>query len=321
MLRRNTCTVSIACMPAFLRSPHLLLTITAFIWAGNAIAGKFAIDHISPMVLTLMRWWLALAILLAIAWPVIWQERDKLRQHWLYLLLLGAFGYTGFNFLLYTALIHTSAINVTLEQSAMPLIIFIVNFVLYRIAVRWLQIVGFAITACGVLVTATYGDPLSLLAGNPGALNRGDLFMLGAALLYALYSVALKQKPEMKWQTFLAGLVLGGAIAAVPGAAIETAMGVATWPTTLQGLLVALYAGIFPSLVSQGFFIRGVEALGANAAGLYINLVPIFAAILAILLLGEEPRLFHAIAFALVVGGILLAQFGERKDKTPADTK
>lgn len=286
----------------------MLLAITTFIWGGNAIAGKFAVGHISPMVLTLMRWGIALMIVTVIARPHLKADWQQIKKHWVYLLLMGGFGYTAFNFFLYSALQYQSAINVTLEQSAMPVIIFVLNLVIYRIGVRWVQIVGYALTLLGVLVVVSGGDPLSLLTGEAKQLNRGDLFMLGAALTYGGYSVALKSKPQMHWLSFLTALVAPALLFSVLGVALESQQGGALWPVTLQGWLVALFAGIFPSLVSQGFFIKGVEALGANAAGLYINLVPVFGALLAVALLGETLFAFHAIAFVLVVGGITIAQ-------------
>lgn len=291
-----------------LRNPHLLLAITALLWGGNAIAGKFAVGHISPMMLTMFRWGIALAVMLYIArnelkadWPVI-------RKNWIYLVLMGAIGYTAFNFFLYSALRYISVINVTLEQSAMPIIIFVINFLLYKTRLKWLQIVGYVITVAGVVVTVSAGDPLRLFASGGRSISQGDILMLCAALCYGGYSVALRSKPKMHWKSFLTALIAAAFPAAILGAGFEAWAGDSQFPTTAQGLLVALYAGIFPSLVSQGFFIKGVEMLGANAAGLYINMVPIFGALLAVLLLGEQLFLYHALAFVLVVGGITLAQ-------------
>lgn len=294
-------------MPAFLKNPHLLLVLTTLIWGGNAIAGKLAVGHISPMMLTLARWLIALAIISAFSWPRIRDDWPVIRRNWLYLVAMGGVGFTFFNFFLYSALQFTSAINVTLEQSAMPLFIFAANYLLYRIGVTWLQILGYALTLLGVVVTVSHGDPVGLVSGA-NELNRGDALMIGAALCYAGYSVALRQKPAMHWQSFLAALIFGGALFAIFGAALEAALGYSQFPSTGQGIAVALYAGIFPSLVSQGLFIVAVEKLGANRAGLYINLVPVFGALLAVAILGEALHLFHALAFLLVVGGILIAQ-------------
>lgn len=290
------------------KNPHLLLAITTFIWAGNAIAGKYAVGHVSPMMLTFFRWAIALALISAFAKQHLKTDWAAIKSNWIYLLLMGGFGYTAFNFFLYSALQHTSAINVALEQSAMPVVIFVLNYLIYKTGITWLQIVGYFLTLIGVLVTVSAGDPIGMLTSQTTGINRGDILMAGAALCYGGYSVALRSKPDMHWISFLTCLVTGALLFSIAGVGVEYASGNSLVPVTLQGILVCVFAGIFPSLVSQGFFIVGVGALGANRAGLYINLVPVFAALLAVSLLGEELYLFHALAFFLVVGGILLAQ-------------
>ena len=293
------------------KNPHFLLIVTTLFWGGNAIAGKFAIGHVSPMMLTFFRWAIALAIINTFAKKYLRADWVAIKENWLYLLLMGGFGYTAFNFFLYSSLQYTSVINVALEQSAMPVVIFALNYALYRTGVTWLQILGYCLTLVGVLVTVSAGDPIGMLVSQTTGLNRGDVLMAGAAICYGGYSVALRAKPEMHWVSLLTCLIAGALIFSVAGVGVEYSLGQTKFPITLQGILVCLFAGIFPSLLSQGFFIYGVNALGANRAGLYINLVPIFAALLAVSLLGEELHVFHALAFVLVVGGILLAQRAE----------
>ncbi|MEE9375188.1 MAG: DMT family transporter [Rhizobiaceae bacterium] len=291
-----------------LRNPFLLLTITTLIWGGNAVAGKFAVGHISPMMLTACRWTLALTVIGLIAQDKIRQDWATIRENWLYLLLMGGFGFTAFNFCLYSAVHYISAINVALEQSALPLVIFILNLVFYKIGIRWLQVVGFSITLIGVLVTISLGDPIGFIMAPGDGINRGDLFMLLGALFYGGYTVALRSKPDMHWQSFLAGLSIAALLFALIGAAFEISQGNTIYPTTSQAYFVILYTGLFPSLLAQALFIKGNEFLGANIAGLFINLVPVFAALLAVLLLGEQLHWYHAIAFILVMSGIMLAQ-------------
>ncbi len=291
-----------------LRNPHLLLIITTLIWGGNAVAGKFAVGHVSPMMLTCLRWGIALVIISWIAREQLQKDLPVIKQNWLYLALMGGFGYTAFNYTLYSAVQYTSAINVALEQSAMPVIIFVLSYVIYRTGITWLQIFGFLLTMVGVAVIVSSGAPLSLLNGDTSTFNRGDLFMAFAALFYGGYSVGLRSKPQMHWQSLLATLIAAAFVFALIGVSVEFWAGNTILPTTTQGYLVVLFTGIFPSLVSQGFFIKGVEALGANIAGLYINLVPVFGALLAVLLLGESLYLFHALAFVLVASGIMIAQ-------------
>ena len=298
-------------MPNALKNPYLLLTITALFWGGNAIAGKFAIGHVSPMVLTFGRWAVALVVIGFIGRKHIASDFEKMRARWVYLLMMGGFGYTAFNFALYTALPYTSAINITIEQTAMPFFIFVISYLVYRTQIGLLQIFGYGLTVIGVIITATNGTPLALLEGTSG-LNRGDLIMLGGGLFYAAYSVGLRAKPDIHWQSLLAALVAGGVVFAAVGLLYELTRGELVVPTTIQGMAVVAYAGIFPSLVSQGFFLAGVAAIGANRAGIFINLVPVFAAILSVMMLGETLYAYHALAFVLVAGGVLIAQRGTR---------
>ncbi len=290
-----------------LTNPHLAVMLTVLFWAGNAIAGRFAVGHISPMVLTTARWGLALAVILPIALPHLRRDWPIARANWLYLFLCGAFGYMGFNFFLYSALQTLPAVEVSLEQTAMPIAIFLINYAIYRTGVTWMQAVGYLLTVIGVLVVLSKGSPLNLFDGK-GTLGIGDLFMLGAALCYGGYSVALRVKPAMHWMSFLTCLIAAAFAASIIGMGWEMAAGNAQFPASMQGFAVAIYAGIFPSLLSQGLYIYGVERLGPNLAGLYFNMIPIFAALLAVVLLGEALHPFHAVAFLLVVGGLLIAQ-------------
>ncbi|MEM8951726.1 MAG: DMT family transporter, partial [Pseudomonadota bacterium] len=139
-------------------------------------------------------------------------------------------------------------------------------------------------------------------------INRGDLIMLMAVLVYSSYSVGLRAKPELHWLSFLTVLFVVAALISIPLVLYEATTTAFIWPTSFQGIAVVLYTAIFPSIIGQALFIRAIELIGGNSAGLFINLVPIFGAILAVLLLGEDFQLFHAIALTLVLGGIMVAQ-------------
>ena len=294
-------------LPRWLDRPFLLLTLTAFIWGGNAVAGRVADGHVSPMWITFGRWAIAVAVVGWIGRGAIRADWPAIRANWRYLAAMGATGFTFFNFLLYTAAKYTSAVNVALLQSAMPLFIFALGYALFRTPVRAVQVAGFVLTAAGVWVTATYGDVLAPFRGEGSGVNVGDAIMLLAALAYAAYSVGLKAKPAMQPLSFLFAIVLAALVTATFGLGAEIASGTSQAPHDLEGWLVIGYAGIFAAIVAQAFFIRGVDAVGANTAGLFINLVPVFAAILSVALLGEALAAFHAVAFVLVVGGVWLA--------------
>lgn len=285
--------------------PHLLLVLTTMIWASNVIAGKFAIGHISPMVLTFSRWLIAFVLVSIIAHKHIRADWPMIRRNFIYLLVMGTVGYTGFNVLLYSALHHTTAINVAIEQSAMPLMIFIASLAIYRLPFGWAQIIGFILTIFGVALVISGGDLSNLTIST---LNRGDIMMFVAAIFYSGYSVALKNKPDMHWMSLLVIMFAGALIAAFISLLWEINAGNALYPTTVTGFAVIIYTGLFASIVAQASFIEGVGKLGANAAGIYINLLPVFAAIFAVLLLGETLGIHHAAALVLVIVGISLVQ-------------
>jgi drug/metabolite transporter (DMT)-like permease len=283
---------------------YLLLTVTAVLWAGNAIAGRLAAGVVTPATLTFLRWVLAVALIGVLARPHLARDLATLGRHWKLLAALGGLGFAGFNLLLYEALNHTTAINVTIEQSAMPVLIMLVNFVAFRQRIGALQAIGVGATIAGVVVTATRGDPLALLATG---VNRGDAIMMLAVLLYAGYAVALRFKPTVHWLSLLFAMALAALLCVTPVFLAEVAAGGFRVPS-MRGWLIVLYTAIFPSLVSQLFFLRGVELIGSNRAGLFINLVPIFGALLAVLVLGEAFRAYHLVGLVLVLGGILLAE-------------
>ncbi|MEL6372995.1 MAG: DMT family transporter [Pseudomonadota bacterium] len=294
-----------------LRQAAVLLALTTLFWGGNAVAAKFAVGHVSPFLLTAARWSIAALILWAFAWRYIARDWSIIAPRLPYFCAMGAVGFAFFNGLLYTAAATTSAINITILQAAMPLFIFLLNFAAFRTTVSGAALAGYAITLVGVILTATASAGV---AGSPGAtlaglsVNWGDLLMIGAAFAYAAYSVGLRAKPEIHALSMLTLLVSVGAFAALPMALFEAASGDLLWPVTLQGWLVVAYTAIFPSILAQGFWIRGVDLIGPNRAALFLNLVPIFGALLAVLLLGERFTWQHAIALVLVIGGIYAAQ-------------
>ena len=289
---------------SILTNPFLLLTLTALLWGGNAIAGKLASGHISPFLLTWLRWVGACLILVIISRKHIKRDFEKIKQHWVFLFLLGAFGFAIFNGLMYLALNHTSAINVAIEQASMPLIVFVLNYLLFKTKVTAYQVIGFIITLIGVAVTVTRGNIFGL---GEQPLNIGDIIMIVAITVYGIYSVLLKNKPDIHALSFLSVLGFAALITTSFFVLYEIYSNTLLLPDA-QGWGVVLYAAIFPSVLAQLFWILGLEQIGSNRGGLFINLVPIFGAMLAVLILGEQFQTYHAIGLALVLGGIAFAQ-------------
>ncbi|HWU60541.1 MAG TPA: DMT family transporter [Ensifer sp.] len=283
---------------------YLFLLTTALIWGGNAVAGKLAVGHASPFMLTLMRWMVALLLILTISMPQIRKDWPIIRRNGLYLFVMGAAGFTGFNALLYSALHYTSAINAVIEQAGMPFLIFVANFLIFRMRVTGGQVLGSMLTLCGIALTAANGDLATLLRLQ---LNFGDLLMLFAVLVYSAYTVGLRFKPALHWKSMMAATAAGAMIAAAPLGLYEWQSGAGQLPDA-YGWAVVAFIAVFPSLFAQILFVRGVEIIGSNRAGLFINLVPIFGMLLSIGLVGEPIHLYHIVSLVLVLGGIVLAE-------------
>ncbi len=297
--------MKVAVVPSIIAAPAFLLTLTALFWAGNAIAGQLAVGHVHPFQLVLLRWIMVAGVLWAIYghevrahWPVI-------KPMFWRLVLLAFTGFTAFNILFYLASERTTAVNVGILQGAMPGLVLIGTVLAYRTRVSALQSAGVIITMVGVVLIATRGNPASLLTE---AINSGDALMLVAALFYAAYTVALHNRPRIPGAVFFTLLAAFAAVTSLPPAIGEALLLEGYRMPSMQGWLVTLYIAIFPSCLAQLFFLRGVDAIGPGRAGVFINLVPVFASLLAVLLLGQEFAWYHGAALALVLGGVWLAQ-------------
>jgi drug/metabolite transporter (DMT)-like permease len=288
---------------------YICLVVAAMCWGGNTVAGKLAIGHVSPMMLTSIRWLLATALIAAISLPQLKRDWPVVRKNLPLLFFYGIVGYTLFNAMLYSAVKYTTAINVAIEQAGIPMLIFLLNFVFFRTGVSLAQIIGFAMTLLGVALTAAHGNLTTLLQLG---LNRGDGLMLVAVAAYSVYTIFLRWKPPLDWRTLMAVPALGAFLSAIPLLIWESSNGEVKLPDG-TGWLIIVYTATFASLMAQVFYIKGVEWLGANRAALFINLVPVFGTLLSVVLLGEKLQPFHVIALALALGGIAIAEKGRPK--------
>lgn len=300
----------------FFTSPYLLLTLAPLFWAGNMIAGMLAVGEVDAMALSVWRWLGALLLVLPFALPSLRADWPEIRRGMIWLFLFGALGFATFNTLIYTASHLTSGINIGMEQALIPVLVMLANFLIFRVRARALQVVGVAVTIIGVAVVATHGEPARLLALD---INEGDGLIILACVLYASYSLCLRFRPAIGWMSFifatsLAALatatltlvVFGGGIAG----ATEKLLAVSPF-----GWAIVAYVAIFPSVLAQLYYARGVEMVGPNRASIFINLLPVFGALLAVLVLGEAFQLFHAVAALLIIAGIALAEFSVRAHK------
>lgn len=284
--------------------PYLLLTLAALQWAANTIAGRLAVGEILPMQLAVMRWGIAFAVLVVINRRTFLEDWPQMRARPWLLLLLGGSGFTGFTAFFYAAAHFTTAANMSIIQGSMPLFVFSFAYVLRHRPVGPAQGLGMALALAGVVMVATHGD---LAVARTLAFNIGDVFMVGATICYAIYTVGLEGRPAVGSLSFFTAMAGVAFVTSLPLVAVEAAT-VPFWLPTPTGWLITLLVAIFPSFLGQVFFIRGVELIGPGRAGVFINLIPVFGAAMAVVFLGEPFDWSQALGLALVMAGIVLSQ-------------
>ncbi|MBT4891103.1 MAG: DMT family transporter [Rhodospirillales bacterium] len=289
---------------------YLLLSFATMCWGANTVFGKLAVGEMSPMFLVSCRWLGSLMLMLVFANSHVRRDWGVLSTKLVYAFCLGMMGFTGFNVLFYTAAYETTALNIGIIQGSIPVFVLIGTFLLYQTRVAPLQFVGVLATITGVITVASRGDFLQLASL---AFNHGDLLVVMACSLYGAYTVGLRKRPASVSALGLFTVLAGAAfIVSLPFSILEYTYGRFYWPTTFGWIIVGLIT-FFPSFLAQIFFIQGVEKIGPNRAGVFINLVPVFGAAFAVIILGESFEYFHAAALTLVLGGIWLSEHGKRE--------
>ncbi|MGB0684215.1 MAG: DMT family transporter [Magnetovibrionaceae bacterium] len=297
-----------------LASPYVLLTLTVLFWAGNAVVGKHITTEVTPIQLAFWRWVLATAIVLPFGLPLVWRQRALIRLHWRRLLLLSGLSVATFNTLLYLALQQSTVINVVTVNALAPAVIPLMAFLLFKDRVNRLQVTGLMLSVAGALVVIARGD-IQVLAGL--AFNPGDLLAVVALLDWALYTVLVQRRTDgLRSLTFLTVTFIAGLILLTPFYVADLASAGGFEPD-ISNLMAILYVALFPSIAAYVCWNRAVGEVGATVAGQFLNLVPVFAAILAVLFLGEVIHLYHWIGLALVFAGIALVARGRRLPGAP----
>lgn len=287
--------------------PYLLLVLTTLFWSGNFVLSRGMHADIPPLALSFWRWALALLIMLVFSWRTCWRQSDIIVRERKYIIIQGLLGVTGFNSLIYLAVQTTTAVNAVLINSCTPILIALCALLINKEPLKLRQWAGILLSLSGVTLIMVGGDLGSLVELD---FNRGDLLVLCAGLVWALYSVNLKSFPQdlhpFSYQT---GIMIAGLIGILPFYLLELGMGyqmVVNTPT----LTTIVYVAIFPSVLAFIFWNRAVRDIGATRAGAFIHLMPVFSSILAVFFLGESIELFHLQGIGLVFGGIFLATYG-----------
>jgi drug/metabolite transporter (DMT)-like permease len=280
----------------------LALAGAALLWSGNFIAGRALRDDIAPTTLNLLRWSLCLAIFLPWAGAKAWRHRHVVAREWRLLLALGATGIAAFHTLVYLALTTTTAINALLMLSLAPAAILVGAAATGGSRPSRTQWTGTLVSLLGALVLLSRGDPATLLALTPA---RGDLWMLVAVSLWAIYSLLLRRRPaDLPQDVTLAASIVPAIALLLPALALTTDAAPVQWTPRLVGAL--LYITVFASLVAFLLWSYGVSAIGPERAGQFMHLMPVFGAVLAVVLLDEVIVMPQVAGALCVFAGIAL---------------
>jgi drug/metabolite transporter (DMT)-like permease len=283
--------------------PYLLLSLTSLFWAGNIVLARHVGDHVPPITLTTIRWFGVFLILLPFAWPHLARDWPVLRAHLPLMLFLSAIGFAFNNAISYWAMQYTQALNALLIQSSGPLFVALWSLILFGVRLTGAQLAGIAISLVGVLTIILRGD-FSALASI--SFNKGDM-MFGASLVsFGLYSALMPRRPVTHQLSLISFTTGCGALLLVPFSVWEFSTGATLKFDSLTFATLA-YVLIFPSTLAYLFFNRGIALIGPNRAAPFFHLVPVFGSAMAILLLGEQPRLFHLVGYLLVLAGVVIA--------------
>ncbi len=284
-------------------SAWTLLVLANLLWAGNIVLGRGMVGMVPPITLAYWRWTGAFLIAIGFAWPFLRRDWRVLLGRWRLMLLLSATGIATYNTMSYIGLTSTTALNVLLLQSAGPLIIILWAFALFGDRPSVWQAAGVALSLVGVAVIAAHGSLESLLHLS---INRGDVWILVAMVIYGVYAALFRVRPATHPMSFLVATMGIGSTMILPFYLWEVAEG-GRIDGGLPAWLALAYIAVFPSFVAYLFFNRGIELIGAARAGQSWHLMPVFGSILAVVFLGEQFHVYHAVGIALIAGGIVLA--------------
>ncbi|CAZ89570.1 putative Permease of the drug/metabolite transporter (DMT) superfamily [Thiomonas arsenitoxydans] len=286
-------------------STVLLLTLPPLFWAGNAVVGRLMVGQIPPMALSFYRWLFALLLALLIVGPDLWRNRAVLRSKWKSLAVMGILGVGSYNSLQYVALETTTPLNVSLITSSAPVFILLIGGAFYKQTVGRAQWIGAMLSIAGVALVVAKGDLAHLTALHYAP---GDLIMLVAVFLWAIYTWELRQRPlGLAPMTSLAAQMIWGVLSILPFMLAERWIGGQTTHWGGPVWLALAYVAVLPSLLAYWCWGSAVGKVGAQIPSYFGNLAPLFAALLSWLFLGETIHWYHLWAALLIFAGIHVA--------------
>lgn len=282
--------------------PYFLLLVPPLCWGGNAVVARGVVDVVPPVSLAFWRWVVAFIILIPLAAGHVKRDWRLAVRSWEWMLILSFLGIACFNALLYTAAHTTTAINISLMQTAMPATIILISWIVFKEKISSIQMIGVVVSMAGACIIVLHGQLRVLMTME---LVKGDVLMLIAVVTYALYSALFRKRPSIHPLSTLL-LTFGlGALMLLPLYIWELRT-VGPFPLNLAALTSILYVALFPSVVAYFCWNRGIELIGANRAGLFTYLVPVFASAMAIFFLGETLQGYHVMGMVLIIVGMVI---------------
>jgi drug/metabolite transporter (DMT)-like permease len=282
--------------------PYLLLVVSAASWGANWAVARAALQEIAPFALVFWRLLFACVILFPLAARHLRDDLPVAVKHWGWISFFGIAGVAGFPMLGYLGLHYTTATNAALLNTSVPLFMVPMAWLVLGHTVRRLQLAGLALSLAGALTIVSAGEPAAIVSLS---LNPGDLLILLAVALWALYTVLLHHRPRMHSLSFLFFTLVAGLVFCVPFYVFELLSG-ATGILTGRLAAAIAYLALFSSIVAYVCWNHAAPLVGPNVAGFFNPLVPVFGTLSAVLILGEQIHGYHLAGFVLVLGGVFL---------------
>ena len=284
---------------------YTLLVFAAFCWSGNFIVGKYAyLFEVPPLTLNFLRWVSVWLILIPFTYKEIYKNLNHIKKNWIVISFMGVITISTFNSVVYLALTYTQVINAVLVLAAIPAVTIIISSLMKVDKTNIFQLVGLFLSIIGIGAIISNADLNKIFSLN---FNKGDLWMLVCVLSWSLYSTLLK-KHNFKFSQFtlIQLMVTVGIIFLIPQFFYEKSIGLDV-NLNKAFFVILFYVVIFPALAAYYCWQKGVEIVGPNRATMFIQLMPLLSALLAIIIFQEKLELYHFLGASFILLGIYLS--------------
>ena len=284
---------------------YLLLTLSVLFWAGNFIVGKFAtLFEIPPLTLNVLRWLSVWIILMPFTYKEIYNNLPYIKKNWFVISFMGLITISTFNSVVYFALNHTQVINAVLVLAAIPAATIIFSSFMNIEKTNIFQLLGLFLSILGIGSIISNGDFQKIISLN---FNKGDVWMLACVITWSLYSTLLKKnKFKFSQFTLIQLMVSAGLLFLIPQLFYEKFIGLEV-NFNKAFFIILFYVVIFPAIAAYYCWQKGVEIIGPNRASMFIQLMPLFSAVMAIIIFKEKFELYHFVGATFIVSGIYLS--------------